>query len=309
MVVVRIILTAVAGVALQSSLPLAGPDFSDWSEPINLTGLNSTAMDQAPAVSKDGLSLYFHSNRLGGQGGNDIYVSQRASDDDAWGPPANLGSTVNSVDLESRPTLSRDGHWLFFSSNRPGGFTPGLDLWASYRQHVHDDFGWEPPVHLGAGVNAGSSSEIEASYVENDEGGAPLLYFVSERPGGLGGFDIYVSELLADGTWGAAAHVPALSSTAPDQSVSVRFDGLEAFIVKGIAPLPAGFDVWVSTRASTFDEWSEPVKLPAPVNSTSLDTSAEISADRLTLYFESSRPGGRGAADLWMTTRTRKHGK
>ena len=309
MVVVRLILTAVVVVALSASPRLAGPDFSDWSEPINLTALNSTAADQAPAVSRDGLSLYFHSDRAGGYGANDIYVSRRASEDDAWGPPDNVGPAVNSVDFEARPSLSRDGHWLFFSSNRPGGFSPGLDIWVSYREHVHDDFAWETPVHLGSGVNAGTSSEVEASYVENDDGGVPLLYFVSNRPGGLGGFDVYVSELLADGTWGAAAHVPELSSTSPDQSVSVRFDGLEAFIVKGLAPLPAGFDFWVSTRASTFDAWSEPVRLAAPVNSTSLDASAEISSDRLTLYFESSRPGGRGGSDLWMTTRTKQRGK
>ena len=122
----------------------------------------------------------------------------------------------------------------------PGGFTPGLDLWASYREHVHDDFDWQTPVHLGAGVNLASSSEIEASYVENEDGGAPLLFFASNRPGGIGAFDIYVSELLADGTWGAATLVPELSSTLPDQAVSVRFDGLEAFIVTGVPPSPAG---------------------------------------------------------------------
>jgi hypothetical protein len=213
---------------------------------------------------------------------------------------------VNSIDIESRPSLSRDGHWLFFSSNRPGGNAPGLDIWASYRQHVHDDFAWETPAPLLGGVNAGMSSEIEASFVENDDDGAPLLYFVSDRPGGFGGLDVYVCEQLADGTWGAAAHVPELSSTSPDQSISVRFDGLEAFIVKGLAPLPAGFDLWVSTRASTSDDWSAPVKLPAPANSSTTDTSAEISADRLTLYFESTRPGGRGGSDLWMTTRSKR---
>ena len=102
---------------------------------------------------------------------------------------------------------------------RPGGFAPGLDLWASYRDHVHDDFDWQTPVHLGPGVNLAASSEIEASYIENEDGGAPLLFFSSNRPGGIGAFDIYVSELLADGTWGTATLVPELSSTLPDQAV------------------------------------------------------------------------------------------
>jgi hypothetical protein len=181
-----------------------------------------------------------------------------------------------------------------------------LDIWASYREHVHDDFAWQPPVHLGPGVNAPGSSEIEASYVENDDGGAPLLYFVSNRPGGLGGFDVYVSELLADGTWGPAAWTPDLSSALPDQSVSVRFDGLEAFIVKGVSPLPAGFDLWASTRKTVFDVWSEPINLGPVVNSVSGDESAHIASHGETLYFESSRTGGAGRTDLWMTTRSKR---
>jgi hypothetical protein len=182
--------------------------------------------------------------------------------------------------------------------------SPGLDIWVSYRRHVHDDLGWEPSMHLGPGVNAAGSSEIEASYVENDDGGAPLLYFVSNRLGGFGAFDVYVSQLLTDGTWGAATWIPDLSSAGPDQSISVRFDGLEAFLVRGAPPLPAGFDLWVSTRETVFDLWSEPVNLGSLVNSAVLDESADIASHGRTLYFESSRAGSAGR-DLWVTTRAR----
>ena len=149
------------------------------------------------------------------------------------------------------------------------------------------------------------SSEIEASYVEN-ESGAPLLFFASDRTGGFGAFDIYVSELFANGDWGPATWVPELSSATADQSVSVRFDGREAFIVRGNPPLPAGVDLWVSTRETTSDPWSAPVNLGPVVNSLVLDVSAHISDDRQTLYFESTRPGGFGRTDLWMTTRTKR---
>ena len=88
--------------------------YSDWSVPINLGPIvNSTAMDRAPAISKDGLSLYFASNRVvGGFGGEDIYVSQRATRDDEWGPAMNLGPTINTADNEMVPAFSRDGHLL-----------------------------------------------------------------------------------------------------------------------------------------------------------------------------------------------------
>ena len=60
--------------------------YSDWSAPVNLgPAINSASSDQGPAISKDGLSLYFTSNRSGGLGGFDMYVSQRTSVDDPWG--------------------------------------------------------------------------------------------------------------------------------------------------------------------------------------------------------------------------------
>ena len=77
----------VAAIVLVSAFTASsGPQkYSDWSTPINLgPNVNSTAMDRGPAVSKDGLSLYFASNRMVGEryGGEDIYVSQRETRDD-----------------------------------------------------------------------------------------------------------------------------------------------------------------------------------------------------------------------------------
>src|SRR6266536_512093 len=98
-------------------------NFSDWSAPVNLgPAINSAFSDQGPAISKDGLSLYVTSNRPGGIGGFDMYVSQRASVDDPWGTPMNLSPTVNTAFDEGNPAFSRDGHLLLFQSKRPGGF-------------------------------------------------------------------------------------------------------------------------------------------------------------------------------------------
>jgi hypothetical protein len=235
-------------------------------------------------------------------GQSDLWVSRRNSVEEPWGAPENLGLPINSAGFDVRPNLSRDGHWLFFSSNRPGALSPGLDIWASYRTHVHDDFAWQPPVPLGSGVNVGGASDIEASYIENDDGNAPQLFFVSNR---FGPFDVFVSERLPDGTWGAASLVPELSGPQTEQSVSVRFDGLEAFIVRGVPPF--GFDIWASTRETVFDAWSDPVIVGAPLNSSTSEESPHIAAHGETVYFESTRPGV-GGRDLWMATRKKARG-
>lgn len=288
--------------ALAASVLPAAPRYSEWSPPVNLgPSINSAFNDAGPALSKDGLSLFFASGRPGGMGGNDIWVSQRASREDPWSEPVNLGSTVNTAFNEDVPSFSRDMHSMFFNSDRPGGF--GLrDIWISERAHTGDDLGWGEPVNAGPGVNS-SATDAGASYLENEEVGAPLLYFGSTRPGGPGQSDIYVSAKAADGSWGPAVLVPELSSPLDDQRPNVRFDGLE-MALQSNRPGSVGLtDLWVSTRQTTLDDWSTAVNLGAAVNHAQADQAAFFASDRETLFFASNRPGGLGNLDLYMTTR------
>ena len=275
--------------------------YSDWSEPINLgPNVNSTSLDRGPAISKDDLSLYFASNR-GGFAGEDIYVSQRETRDDEWGPAINLGPAINTADNEMVPAFSRDGHLLFFASNRPGGFG-GVDIWVSRREHTHDDFAWQPAENLGAGVNAVGQDE-GPSYFENDDVGVPQLYFSGgvSRPGGAG---IYVSEQAADGSFGPAVRVVELGSGGTSRP-SIRHDGLEIFFNSNRpGSIANSQDLWVASRETVFDAWSEPINLGSPVNFELVDVQPYISSDRETLFFASNRPNG-GLTDLYMSTRTK----
>jgi len=82
--------------------------------------LNTGATDGQPNLRRDGLEIFFFSNRTGARG-NDIYSATRTSTEDPWSTPVNLGPNVNSTASETRPSLSWDGTTLFFGSNRPGG--------------------------------------------------------------------------------------------------------------------------------------------------------------------------------------------
>lgn len=299
-------------IALLCSPAIAERKYSDWGPPENLGCVtNSPSNDQGPAVSKDGLSLYFGSSRASPDaiGGQDLYVAQRASPSEAWGPARNLGPSVNSPEIDNIPNLSRDGHLLFFNSSRPGGHGD-VDLWVAYRDHVHDDFAWQAPSNLGQGVNS-AGFDAGAGYFEND-GGNPMLFFgrgvaQTNQPT----TDIYVAELQPDGKFGNAQPVPELNTPQGDQRPSVRYDGLEIFFYSE-RPHPTavgGSDIWVATRETVNDSWSEPKNLGPVVNTASNETTPHISADGLTLYFASSRPGGCGANDLYVTRRTKLRGK
>ena len=284
--------------------------YSTWSTPVNLGAvINSAFSDQGPAISKDGLSLYFTSDRPGGLGGPfDMYVSQRASVDDPWGAPLNLGPTVNTAFDEGNPALSRDGHLLFFQSKRPGGLG-GIDLWVSRREHTHDDFDWQPAVNLGPNVNS-AADDNGPSYFENEEDGLPQLYFGSARPGGLGGADIYMSEQTADGSFGPAILVTELSSPANENRPSIRHNGLEIFFQSNrTGSLGTALDLWVATRESTLDPWSTPQSLGSTINTVSIENNANLSSDGKTLFFSSDRPGGFGGLDFYVTTRSKLHGQ
>jgi hypothetical protein len=287
--------------------------FSDWGPPVNLGPfVNSKYNEQRPAISRNNLSLYFISDNPNGFGSFDIWVSHRTSVDTPWGTPQNLGPNINTSGYESAPTFSPDGHWLFFGSNRPGG-CGGFDIYASHRKDVDDDFAWEPPINLGCEINSPQDDDGPTLLVDKEED-TTLLYFTSlNRPGNIGDWDIYVSKMKEDGTFGPGVLVPELSSPFRDTRTAIRRDGLEIFITsarpgKEGAPGPLCCDLWVSTRKDTEDSWSLPVNLGPVVNSTANNGSPALSRDGTTLYFNSDRPGGFGANDLYVTTRTRLRG-
>lgn len=280
----------------------AGGKFTAWSTPINLgPAVNSAFLEVAPSVSKNGLSLYFQSNRPGTLGGFDLYVSQRTSPQESWGPPVNLGPVLNSTGGDVNPALSRDEHYLFFATDRPGGLG-GLDIWVSRREHTHDDFAWETPTPITE-INS-SVSDGGPVFFENERG-RPQLYFGSTRTGGAGDADLYLTEQQEDGTWSPPTPVAELNSAFQEQNPSIRYDGLEIFFAS-TRPSSVGFDLWTSTRENVTAMWSTPVRID--INSPQNDNHPGLSGDGMTLYFTSNRLGGVGNDDLWVSTRERRRG-
>ncbi len=287
------------------------PRFSDWSAPVNLgppvstllTGSPSQGADFNPFISRDGLSLYFSSDRPGGYGGFDIWVSHRATVDDPWGPPENLGPNVNTPFIENSPALSSDGRRLYFQSDRPG--FGGLDLYVSDRRRKRDDLAWQTSTNLGSNINT-SFDEFSATLFEDDETGTTTLYFASNRPG-VGGNDIYASTLNDDDeqkTFEPAILVPELSTPENDGSPVFRRDGLEVIQSATRPGSIGGSDLWVRTRANTSDPWSPLVNLGPVINTQFQENRPALSRRGTELYFGSNRPSP-GGFDIYVCTRTK----
>ena len=303
----RGIVASAVVLALTRPAPAVAQDFSAWSAPVNLGPVvNSASTDGCPSIAKSELTLFFASNRPGGYGGLDIWVAQRDSEYDPWGLPMNAGPAINGPGNELCPTLAINGHHLFLVSDRPGGC--GMqDLYVAWRRNKRDDFGWEAPENLGCAVNS-PSHDFTPSLLEDEVTGETVLYFSSNRPGGPGGTDIYSSVLDPSRTFGLAAIDLYLNTSLDDQRPNVRKDGLEIFFDSNRPDGQGSSDLWTSTRTSTTDPWSAPVNLGAGVNSTVVEGRPFLSFDGRTLYFMSSRPGGSGGIDLYVTTRTKTRG-
>jgi Tol biopolymer transport system component len=274
---------------------LATARYSEWSAPINLgPTVNSAFDEQTPALSPDGLSLYFLSSRPGGVGLQDLWVTRRASRDGPWGTPENLGPTVNSGANEGAPFLSRDGHRLYFVSSRPGGFGD-FDIMMSWRAHTHDDFAWEAPINIGPPAN---TAMFEGGMTIH----GPEFYFSRGLNVGVP-HDIYLSRMSGD-VFADPEVVAELSSAADERRPTIRFDGREIYFHSNRPGGQGLTDLWTSTRAGNGTPWTTPVNLGPGINTPSREQTPAISADGTILVFVSDRAGGSGALDLYYVTRS-----
>lgn len=152
----------------------------NWSEPVNISKpINSTAWESQPTLSADGKSIYFVSNRAGGFGGKDLWVSHNV--DGYWQEPVNLGPEINTIFDEQTPSIHFDNETLYFSSDGH----PGLgkqDIF--YSRKVNGKF--TKPVNLGYPINTNkneSGLNISLNGLE--------AYYAAEKEEGFGGLDIY----------------------------------------------------------------------------------------------------------------------
>jgi hypothetical protein len=290
-------------------------DFDSWSPAIRVESIpgtdpsfNGPDLDGCPFISKDGKSFYMASNRPNGEGGLDIWFASRKHADDPWGAPVNVGPPVNSPQNDFCPTLARNGHRLYFVSNRPNG-CGGADI---YVARLHGKQGFEEPRNLGCDVN--SAADEASPFPLKEPGNGHVLYYSSTRPGGFapdapgalaGDSDLYVSE-RHHGSYGPSELVPGANTTAEDGQPNVRRDALELFFFSNRPGTLGMADIYAATREHATDAWSTPVNLGPSVNSANgAETRPSLSWNGTTLYFGSNRPGGEGSTDHYVTTRER----
>jgi len=248
-------------------------------------GVNSSEyLESAPSESTDGLTLLFASDRPGGFGHHDVWMSTRTKRSDPWSDAVNLGPTINNSFHAGGPSLSRDGLTLVFDSTPGGG--PSC-LFLSTRRSTKDP--WGKPVKLNSPIDGPGR---EASPCLSADG--LTLIFTSDRPGGRGDYDLYQATRPGKAeAFGEPVNLgPKVNTPGREGGTCLSTDGLALVFSSPRTPGSKQSDVWMATRPSVGAPWGEKVNLGPQVNGVRTDDWGPwLSADGRALYFTSNRGG------------------
>ena len=269
--------------------------------PVTITNMgpriNSKANDYSPVITADGTTMYFTSRRTGSTGGmrdpsgqylEDIYVARR--ENGAWGNAANVGAPLNTFVHDATVGLSPDGGSMIIyrtAQNLVSG-----DLYECVK-HLG---AWEPPAKMTERVN---SANHEPSATISPDGSE--IYFTSDRPGGMGGRDIYRIRKLPGGEWSLPLNLgPAINTPYDEDAPFMHSDGTTLFFSSHGHSTMGGYDIFKSTLVDPdMNGWTPPENMGHPLNTVNDDIFFCLSEDGRTGYFSSERAGGIGGQDIY----------
>lgn len=256
-------------------------------------------IEGAQNISASGKYLFFTSaDRRDGLGSADIYMARKVGD--VWERANNLGSPINTPGYETQPFITADGKALYFSSTRSDG-EGGTDIYVSY---LNSDGTWGKPQNLGKTIN--TMFDEMRPFLHAD---GKTLYFSSRGHAGMGNFDLYMSTLQADGSWGLPENLGYPINTAGDElGIYITPDGSTGYFASerdggfgqmdiyrfempvGVRP---GYTTYI--KGNVFDSESrEPIQ--ANVQVYDLETGklyASMSTDKVNGNFLSTLPTGK----------------
>lgn len=255
------------------------------------SSVNSEHDDYAPVLSKHSQHLIFTSNRPhsdGSRRGDEFYEAERQRNG-SWTNASNITSLNTELD-EGGAYVNAEGTIMFFViCKADDGFGDG-DIYSA----VNDSGRWSRIRNLGKGINTKYWESMPYLSPGGDE-----LFFVSDRPGGLGGTDIYVAKLLRNGTWGEPKNLgPDINTSDDEKSPLISPNGEMLYFSSNGRGGAGGFDIFVAKRVK--NKWTSVQNIGTPINSRGDELYFVLTPQEDSIYFSSTRSGGLGKYDVWV---------
>lgn len=255
--------------------------------PINLgDSVNGPRSEYYPSVTVTDSLLVF-TRRTGDQ--REDFMQSTISNK-KFGKAQLIDGDINLEPRKGAITVSQDGEWLLFAGDFSGQGLGWYDIYLSQ----YTPQGWSEPENLGPAINT--------EFWESSPAISPdkrVLYFSSNRPGGYGGRDLYMSFREPNGKWGKAINMgPVINSAGDEFSPFIHADNQTLFYTSDGLPGYGNSDLFV-LRKNEKGEWGSPENLGYPINTIENEGSLAVSADGLTAYYASDRSDSRGNLDLY----------
>ena len=256
--------------------------------------VNTGDPEYTPLITADESEMLFTSRRSSSTGGlkdpdnqffEDLYQTNYVNG--AWTPPVNMGKPINSDDHDATAGLSPDGQKLYVY--RP---THGGDLFECQLKGAV----WTDPERMNKNINSdGHESSVSLSF------DGKKLYFISDKEGGLGNRDIWVSNMDPKGKWGPSTDIGApINTMYGEEGVFVHPDGKTIYFSSQGHNSMGGYDIFKSEFKD--GKWGEPVNMGWPINGPDDDVFFVISANGKHGYYASNKSDGHGEKDIYKIT-------
>jgi outer membrane protein OmpA-like peptidoglycan-associated protein len=218
----------------------------------------------------------------------DIFISRK--NNGVWSYAANIGERINTPFHDSNLALSADGNTLYILKDEGGG-----DIYHCTRL---SNGSWGPPVPLPGIIN--SSYEEKSITISKD---GKTLYFSSNRPGGLGGSDLYKATKDTKGEWSNVKNLGAKINTEFDEEGPfIDYDLVTLYFSSKGHKNMGSYDIYKSVFDAKKNVWSEPENLGYPINTPDDDIFYITSSDGKRAYYSSVREDGLGYTDIYLIT-------
>lgn len=259
--------------------------------PVNMgSSINSKDQEYSPAFAIDEKTIYI-TKRMGNLSDNrpneDLYFAEL--NDKSWDKVKDIGPPINTIENEGAFSISSDGNYIFFTSCSRNGGKGQCDIWLTSKKNNR----WDEPKNLQSPINT-KYWESQPSISSDGR----MLYFSSDRPGGYGGTDIWVSEFSISG-WSAPKNLgPTVNTSKDEQFPFIHSDNRTLYFSSNGHPGLGKSDLYL-TRKDVKLNWETPINMGYPINSRGQDWNLVVARDGKTAYFSSDQLKGFGGLDIY----------